>query len=78
MTLRPQVHAEAIRGPPENHSGIYQHYGCQEPVSLARCMEVNTYVTSGDGAAIRYRPLFTYAGFRYAARIDHCAHATHA
>ena len=50
------LHAEAIHGPPENHSSVYHHY---------RAKETNVYTTKGDGAAASYTPLFTYAGFRY-------------
>ena len=59
------LHAEAIMGPPENASGIYQHYGHCDAASRAGCMEYNTYITKGDGDAITYTPHFTYAGFRY-------------
>ena len=58
------LHAEALHTSPENHSAVFQHYGCHEE-TLRGCMELNTYVTKGGGAAIDYTPLFTYAGFRY-------------
>ena len=51
------LHAEMIHGPPENRSKVYHHYG--------NAKETNTYVTKGDGSAVSYTPLFTYAGFRY-------------
>ena len=57
------LHAEAIRGPPQNNSAIFQHYGCSEGSragSLKGCMELNTYITKGGGAAVSYRPHFTY------------------
>jgi alpha-L-rhamnosidase len=58
------LHAEAIHGPPENRSKIYHHYSCRPD---GRCPnETNIYITRGDGQAINYTPLFTYAGFRYA------------
>jgi alpha-L-rhamnosidase len=51
------LHAEAIHGPPENHSSVFHHY--------RNAKETNVYTTKGDGAAASYTPLFTYAGFRY-------------
>ena len=50
------LHAEAITGPPENASAIFQHYGhCEAGApSKAGCMEYNTYITKGDGAAVTY------------------------
>jgi alpha-L-rhamnosidase len=51
-------HAEAIHGPPENNSAIFNHY-------TSKRFELNTYVTRGDGAEIDWSPSFTYAGFRY-------------
>jgi alpha-L-rhamnosidase len=65
------LHAEAIRGPPENKSAIHQHYGCKAGLpgtpagTYPGCMELVTYVTDGSGAAVTYTPRFTYAGFRY-------------
>lgn len=59
------LHAEALHGPPENHSAVFQHYGCDQDTLGKSCMELNTYLTKGEGAAINYTPLFTYAGFRY-------------
>jgi alpha-L-rhamnosidase len=52
------MHAEAIHGPPSDHSSIFNHYGSND-------FEVNTYVTRGDGSAVEWNPSFCYAGFRY-------------
>ena len=48
--------AEGIKGPAENHSKVNHHY---------RAKETNVYITKGDGAAVSYTTLFTYAGLRY-------------
>ena len=69
-------HAEAIHGPPENHSSIFNHYIGQNPatghdIDRGRSFELNTYVTRGDGAAIEWSPQFTYAGFRYVQLTGH-------
>ena len=55
------LHAEAIFGPPENASGIFQHYAsCQAGTpSKLGCMEYNKYITKGGGAAVTYAPHFT-------------------
>ena len=63
-------HAEAIHGPPENRSAIFNHYTGRNPatghvVDRGHSFELNTYVTRGDGAAIEWSPSFCYAGFRY-------------
>eukprot|EP00658_Telonema_sp_P-2_P052760 TRINITY_DN4103_c0_g1_i5.p1 TRINITY_DN4103_c0_g1~~TRINITY_DN4103_c0_g1_i5.p1 ORF type:complete len:454 (+),score=88.83 TRINITY_DN4103_c0_g1_i5:167-1528(+) len=50
-----QLHAEAVHGPPP--AGVYHHYG--------NTKEVNTFLSRGDGAAVRYTAQFVYAGFRY-------------
>ena len=50
------LHAEGIKGPAENHSKVNHHY---------RAKETNVYITRGDGSAVSYTALFTYAGFRY-------------
>ncbi|EGD77258.1 hypothetical protein PTSG_12712 [Salpingoeca rosetta] len=50
-----QIHAEAVYGPPP--APIHHHY--------SNTAEKAVYITSGDGAAITYTPLFTYMGFRY-------------
>jgi alpha-L-rhamnosidase len=59
------VHAEAIHGPPANHSAIFNHFYRGKQTVGGKSFEMNTYVTRGDGAAIEWSPRFTYAGFRY-------------
>lgn len=81
VAMKPNVniemfHAEAIHGPPENRSGIFNHYTGRNPatghsVDRGHSFELNTYVTRGDGAAIEWRPQFTYAGFRYVQLTGH-------
>ena len=48
-------HDEPVSGPPP--APAFNQYGATT--------ETNTYITKGDGAAIEYTALFTYAGFRY-------------
>jgi alpha-L-rhamnosidase len=64
------VHAEAIRGPPENNSAIFNHF-FRGKQTLGKSFEMNTYVTRGNGAAIDWSPSFTYAGFRYVQLTGH-------
>lgn len=65
------IHAEAIHGPPENHSAIFNHYKPSSSDAPGKSFEMNTYVTSGDGAAIEWTPSFTYSGFRYVQLTGH-------
>ena len=79
VAMQPNVsidmfHAEAIHGPAENHSAIFNHYCVGQKYQLrskGHTCELNTYVTRGDGAAIKWSPSFTYSGFRYVQLTGH-------
>lgn len=41
------IHAEAILGPPENHSAIFNHFKAASTDTLNHSFEMNSYITAG-------------------------------